>query len=683
MEAIAKAREAAEEEAINELPSQDSLPTSALCTLAASPVLVRLLFQESKPSPPAALHATAALLHNECLLYLPESPSCQEATARLCLEWWQASCKGADTLTPLSVPYFIVDALRQGSAASVKRCHAMRHALELFDWEDAESIGTLKRLLLQALFAPHFLRCSEGRRFLAHLFSLQPEFVPELLAIVKNQVPTGRASVLDAYGEILYRAISSAAAGEPLHREAMLSRCLQPLAEAALLASSPPLAVNLRRVLRALHTKKHEAVIERALLDAYEPVIWRRLAAPNPRVRINALNLLAEAFPLRDPAEPAAAADTRLGDEFQRLKNALEDAVPAVRGTAARALSKILAAFWELVPPALTATLLARIAELALDSSSPESRCAAADALRALTDLPAAAPLLARVLPRLKPQLFDASPKVRAAFLDLLRALPGDAMLAWHSVVSVQDLLGVLASDGPEITRRVQELLLPSFVPDVESAPALLAALLRAQPDAGTKLCGYLAGAAVNSKGQMERALPDGPAVPADAIASIVLELANHLVSVRCAEKEKEEEEANGGGDCGNGSKSNKKNKKRKESNNKRSQPDDEAESPESWSAILGGICALLGALGASHAAGKLRGDDSLALALEMLYAPSQDDGSLASSNGRPMGWVLCLRSKCQASSCNEARLLRSVACLPEPEGLSSGPFVWEWCVES
>lgn len=69
----------------------------------------------------------------------------------------------------------------------------MRSALLLFDFDDP-SIADLKRLLLQAAFAPSFLRCAEGRRLVAFLFNLQPALVEELTAIIKNQIPSGRKS---------------------------------------------------------------------------------------------------------------------------------------------------------------------------------------------------------------------------------------------------------------------------------------------------------------------------------------------------------------------------------------------------------------------------------------------------------------------------------------------------------
>lgn len=52
----------------------------------------------------------------------------------------------------------------------MKRCYAMRKALALLDF-DSDSISDVKRLLLRAAFLPVFLRTSEGRKFLAYLFT--------------------------------------------------------------------------------------------------------------------------------------------------------------------------------------------------------------------------------------------------------------------------------------------------------------------------------------------------------------------------------------------------------------------------------------------------------------------------------------------------------------------------------
>jgi len=263
--------------------------------LSAASIVCRIIFAETRAAPPPQLLEAATLLHDHCLLAANDYPALQEHVARLCLDWWQAEGPEKDRLTPQTMPYLLVAAIQTGTAAAVKRCHAMRTSLELFNFDDP-SIGDVKRLLLRAAFAPSFLRCTEGRRFLAFLFTLQPAFVKELTAIIKNQIPAGRKSVLDAYGEIIYRAWTLATGACLL--EVQLT-CIQELMEAAILASTPAMASALRRVLAGLHSQKHQPGVDRMLLELYEPILFRRLNAPNAVVRRNALELFVAAFPLR------------------------------------------------------------------------------------------------------------------------------------------------------------------------------------------------------------------------------------------------------------------------------------------------------------------------------------------------------------------------------------------------
>lgn len=68
----------------------------------------------------------------------------------------------------------------------------------------------MQRSIDHAISTPS-LPPAQGRKFLSSLFNLQPQLVRELTAIVRNQVPGGRATVLDAYGEVLFRAWRDAA----------------------------------------------------------------------------------------------------------------------------------------------------------------------------------------------------------------------------------------------------------------------------------------------------------------------------------------------------------------------------------------------------------------------------------------------------------------------------------------
>lgn len=77
------------------------------------------------------------------------------------------------------------------------------------------------------------------------------------------------------------------------------------------------------------------------------------------------------------------------------------------------------------------------------------------------------------------------------------QALPicrGCETLPFYSVVPVEKLLDVLAQDVAPVSERIQRLLLPTFFPNADTGPALVAALLRKCPGAGKAFCQYLVG---------------------------------------------------------------------------------------------------------------------------------------------------------------------------------------------
>jgi condensin-2 complex subunit G2 len=87
---------------------------------------------------------------------------------------------GREDMVTQALPYLLVKSITLARQSDVKRVHNMRAALPLFDFDDDESIVSLKKLLLRCAFAPVYLRSPEGRRFLSSLFCLQPALTKEL-----------------------------------------------------------------------------------------------------------------------------------------------------------------------------------------------------------------------------------------------------------------------------------------------------------------------------------------------------------------------------------------------------------------------------------------------------------------------------------------------------------------------
>ncbi|KAL0037621.1 hypothetical protein WJX77_005190 [Trebouxia sp. C0004] len=488
-----------------EIESQQVVQTEEL--LICLVCLIRTMAEEGQGAVASALQAAARHLHDQGILMADGAAELQDAVVKLCCLWWQKELPGKADMVPQMIPYLLYQATFSGRATDVKRCYSARGALALLDFDDP-SIQGVQALMVRAAMLPPFLRCADGRKFIAHLFTLHPKMVYELTAVILNQIVSGRKSVLDAYGEIIFKAWR-AATGACLER--IETHLIQnSLIRSALRASSPALAASLRRVLEGLHSQRLTPGTDAMLLRLYHPLLFRDLAAANAGVRNNALQLLIDAFPLQDTSSSAEESDELLQQQFEELSKGLRDEAPAVRITAASGICALLNTYWELIPSAITAAYLKHLTdEVAYDSTSPGVRLAAVQGLTGLVDNPLAQPLLRVVLPKLGPLLHDTALKLRVAVADLLLTVMRVRELHFVDIVDVEQLLNVMGQDVPQVAERVQRLLLPSYFPDGGEGPARVAMLLRQNPTAGKAFCASLFQAPVERVVELVAALRD------------------------------------------------------------------------------------------------------------------------------------------------------------------------------
>ncbi|GJP48544.1 hypothetical protein CLOM_g7832 [Closterium sp. NIES-68] len=246
----------------------------------------------------------------------------------------------------------------------------MRDAFSLLDFDDAESIDGIRGLLLRCLFAPVYYKTTEGRRFLSFCLLLDLQLLKESIIIIRNQIPSGKKSLLEAYGEVVFRAWRSAEPGPSLLE--IEYGFLQGLVEAAVFARTPELGAAVRRVVGGFSNQKLQRGVDELILRVSEPIIFRGLQAANPAVRRNALLLLAELFPLRDPSLGREANESLFNRQLSLLLHRLLiDPCPAVRASAAEVAGRVLCIFWEVIPSGVATSALTRMVdELAADVAS-------------------------------------------------------------------------------------------------------------------------------------------------------------------------------------------------------------------------------------------------------------------------------------------------------------------------
>ncbi|CAI5514233.1 unnamed protein product, partial [Closterium sp. Naga37s-1] len=240
--------------------------------------------------------------------------------------------------------------------------------------------------------------------------------------------------------------------------------------------------------------------------------------AANPAVRRNALLLLAELFPLRDPAQGREANESLLNRQlFLLFDRLLMDPCPAVRASAAEVAGRVLCVFWEVIPSGVATSALTRMVdELAADVASPAVRMAAARAVgHLLQGNPVCHELLRGMLPRMAAGLRDRSRGVRVAVAEVLITVATNTSIRLKEVISSGQLIQALEEpNDPIVARHVTRVLLPTYLPShlppVAAAGRFITLMQRSLPAAAAfARCSFQEGAGLEAVIEAVRAVVD------------------------------------------------------------------------------------------------------------------------------------------------------------------------------
>ncbi|CAJ1929298.1 unnamed protein product [Sphenostylis stenocarpa] len=428
-------------------------------------------------------------LHDNLIVFESELSLSSEIES-LCEEWWKENLAGRESLISQSLPFLLSRSLTLKKKVDVHRVCVLREAFALFDFDD-ESIEDLKLLLIRCMISPLYLKTEDGRRFLAFVFLLSHQLGKELLAMIRSQIPFGRKSMLEAYGDILFRAWR-AAQGDS--RSEIENGFLQDLIEAAIHAGSGPFASYIRRLLGAFINQRTTDGVEKMLFRLAEPVVFRSLQVANSNVRQNALHLLLDMFPLEDPDSTKEEKDTLLDKQFFLLERLLMDDCPGVRAIAVEGSCRVLHLFWEVIPSPIITKILTKIFDDMSRDVCTEVRLSTLNGIIYLLGNPHSHEILKVLLARLQHLILDKALTVRVAAVDLLLHLKDVRNFQFNKVMELEVVLSALASDQPPVAQKITKLLLPSYFPSkvpVEEACNRCITLVKRAPMAGARFCKF------------------------------------------------------------------------------------------------------------------------------------------------------------------------------------------------
>lgn len=273
----------------------------------------------------------------------------QTTIASLCETWWLERFVDREAMVVQLMPFLVAKTLDAAAQKSdVKRLLQIRDALAVLDFEN-ESILYLKSLLLRAVSSPLFLKQTEGKRFIASLFYLHQSMVKDLHQAIRVQIPEAKKQILQAYGEVYFRAWKETEPDSPV-RNAIEEIALQDIMYAVLHVATPNTAKSLMTILEPFHSAKKTPEVENLLHRMYGPILWRSLRAANPRVRMNAAVVLSATFPLKASSASPKEMERAVQKGTHALKSLLTDNDPRVRVAGSEVTATVLATFWDVLP---------------------------------------------------------------------------------------------------------------------------------------------------------------------------------------------------------------------------------------------------------------------------------------------------------------------------------------------
>eukprot|EP01133_Synstelium_polycarpum_P005968 gene5968-6912_t len=382
----------------------------------------------------------------------------------VCELWFKQERPSREHLVPQTLPYLLQRAYASTVIADITRLNGMRAGLTLLDFAD-ESTESVRELLLACFLQPQFIKTAEGRKLLVSLFSIRPAFVDDIHQVVKAQLLSCGQSILNAYADIYFKAWHVASGAFIVRIE---FGCLQNLATCALHCKDPKLLKSLLLFLGHFHRQKVTRGVDAMLVRVYEAILWRSLRAANPSVRVNAVKLFTDAFPLHDADAAQPEVDALMQRQFSTLDELLFDPSVSVRVAAVQGTIGVLARYWQIIPVATSRSLLAKIInQLAFDKAAVQVREAVFIGLRFLLDSNLSHATLKVLLPHLAPLIHDNSESVRGAFLDLLLDLKNISTIRFLDVVKLEHLLERMVIDyrNVKLTKKLTQLLVEAYFP--------------------------------------------------------------------------------------------------------------------------------------------------------------------------------------------------------------------------
>lgn len=315
----------------------------------------------------------------------------------------------------------------------------------------------------QCFIVPNFIKTEKGRKFLKRIFLLQFNRMRDFTNIIKRVLQQNQndASLL---GEI---AVSAWINADDTEKAMMQATLLRDVIECAILAASPTFAKNCRLFLDPFHSKRRRNELSSALVNLYEPIIFRYLHAANPIVRLNSLLLFGSAFPLQSKKFSKDRNTQLFQFQIEELNKCLSDESPKVRASAAKSVCRALYEWWGIFQSKKTKSdfIDYLTEELCFDASSSAVRVAVIEGIEYLFGRAESIELIIPHLSKMGRLLHDQYESVRYQYVKLLITINPLSNVNIYKIVHIDHLIYRLKNDTDKVASGICQILQPSLFP--------------------------------------------------------------------------------------------------------------------------------------------------------------------------------------------------------------------------
>jgi condensin-2 complex subunit G2 len=311
----------------------------------------------------------AQFLH-DVIFDLDHAPEAQTAIVAMCEAFWKANITGRENLVPQAIPQLVYSAATVTEETMFKkdmtRLYNIREALTIIDFADVSS-DEVRRSLLSLASSPLCLKHAEGIKLLAFILQCDDETLQKDMHLaIRAQMTQQKKNMVRVYGEVYLKAWKLALDSEEEEEESQSSHTnsarmhveemMEQYAYSMIHAKHTTLNKSLSIFMEPFYQQQKTPAVEDLLHRIYGPILWRATAAANSQVRVNAVKVLAQVFPLQDASHNHTEQAVR--QACTALTTLLKDDQPAVRMAAAEAVGKVMTEFWDVLPPATIRSFL-------------------------------------------------------------------------------------------------------------------------------------------------------------------------------------------------------------------------------------------------------------------------------------------------------------------------------------